>query len=376
MKKRSIHKLLILLVVILTSYSGNKAYAETVSQKTASNIAQQFFNAINGRITEAPKMVYNGRKLTTHRLFNPFYVYNSPAGGFVIISAENKAYPILAFSREGSFDPNYISDKMKALLSLYANHIEAIRYDSRMPLKAISAWGDIRNHIAGIISAPYDATDSRLSDDDLVDMLDTAISSDNVEEFVSYYYSPEEWTATIGSNLTPESTLAIGLISPTEVVPAEVVGRQGDFFRLRLDSPDRGLWRLLPTEYLSQGEVALLGNPKKVTPEIIPDDTFRFFEEFVEETQEAKSAVLREKELAVAPLEPIVQNMMGGHFMITLPENVRKADVFNVAGAKLATLTYRDTPVASIDISTEPAGFYIVMLESVTGNHYSFKLYR
>lgn len=376
MRKRSIHRLLILILVMVATITGNEVCAETVSQKTASNIAQQFFNAINGRITAAPKMVYNGRKLTTHRLFNPYYVYNSPAGGFAIISAENKAYPILAFSREGSFDPNYISDKMKALLTLYANHIEAIRYDSRVPQKAIAAWGDIRNHIAEIISAPYDATDSRLNDDELVDLLDSAIGSDNVEEYVSYYYSPDEWSSTIASNLTPTSTLALGLISPTEVVPAEIVGRQGDFFRLRLDSPDRGLWRLLPTEYLSQGEVAMLGVTKKLVPEETSDDTFRFFEQFVEETKETRAAELKAKEIAVEPLEPIVQNMSGGHFMITLPENVAKANIYNVAGAKLASLTYRDTPVASINISTEPAGFYIVVLEGVSGTNYSFKLYR
>ena len=71
------------------------ALAETVSQKHASKIAETFFNTAYGIHVAAPKFAWNGRQLTTDRLFTPFYIYNHPRGGFVIISAENKAFPVL-----------------------------------------------------------------------------------------------------------------------------------------------------------------------------------------------------------------------------------------------------------------------------------------
>ncbi|MDE6010724.1 MAG: Spi family protease inhibitor, partial [Muribaculaceae bacterium] len=67
--------------------------AETVSQKQAKELAQKFFDQAYHERTAPVSLVYNGKKLTTDRLFTPFYVYNQPRGGFVMISAENKAFP-------------------------------------------------------------------------------------------------------------------------------------------------------------------------------------------------------------------------------------------------------------------------------------------
>lgn len=89
------------------------AHAETVSRKEANSIAGTFFNAAYGEVTAPPQMVWNGRQLTTDRLFSPIYVYNSPKGGYVIISGENKAYPILAYSKVRKFDKDKISDDEK-----------------------------------------------------------------------------------------------------------------------------------------------------------------------------------------------------------------------------------------------------------------------
>ena len=50
------------------------AHAETVSRKEANSIAGTFFNAAYGEVTAPPQMVWNGRQLTTDRLFSPIYV--------------------------------------------------------------------------------------------------------------------------------------------------------------------------------------------------------------------------------------------------------------------------------------------------------------
>ena len=94
--KKILHHIVMAMAVFVLGGTVS-AHAETVSQRQAKHIAQQFFNAAYGRVMGEPKLVYNGRRLTTNSLFPPFYVYNLQAGGFVVISAENKAFPILGY---------------------------------------------------------------------------------------------------------------------------------------------------------------------------------------------------------------------------------------------------------------------------------------
>lgn len=103
-------------------------------------MAQKFFNESRNYVTPPVAYVYNGKDLTTQRLFTPFYVFNSPAGGFVVVSAENKAFPILAYSLKGSFDKDSMTPMVKSILSDFSRDIEMIRYDSRIPSDAMEEW--------------------------------------------------------------------------------------------------------------------------------------------------------------------------------------------------------------------------------------------
>lgn len=125
----------------------NQVKAETVSWKEASKIAEMFFNAVSRQVLSKPNLVFNGKVFTTDQLFSPFYVYNHPKGGFVIISAENKAMPILGYSLKSKFDPESLDSISRQLLADYARDIEYIRYDGRMPYEAIEAWTDLPHYI-------------------------------------------------------------------------------------------------------------------------------------------------------------------------------------------------------------------------------------
>ena len=141
-------------VLALLSLLPGAAEAETVSRKQALQLATAFFNQAAGRVQAPPRLVYDGRRLTTDRLFAPFYVFNQPAGGFVIISAENKTFPILGYSLKENFDPETMGDAGRALLAGYAREIEMIRYDSRVPEQAIAAWTDFPAYVASLLEAP------------------------------------------------------------------------------------------------------------------------------------------------------------------------------------------------------------------------------
>lgn len=129
------------------------ALAESVGQKEASHLAWTFFNAAHSEVTAKPKLVYNGRQLTTDRLFSPFYVYNLPGKGFVIIAADNKAFPILGYNLDDNFNPNHIEPAMLSDLKGLARDIELIRYDSRVPHEAISSWNDYRGYVASLLTS-------------------------------------------------------------------------------------------------------------------------------------------------------------------------------------------------------------------------------
>ncbi|MDE6019203.1 MAG: Spi family protease inhibitor [Muribaculaceae bacterium] len=119
---------------------GNLVHAETIGQKEAKAMAQKFFNESKNYVTPPVIYVYNGKDLTTQRLFTPFYLFNSPTGGFVVVSAENKAFPILAYSLKETFDKDKMTPMVRSILTDFSRDIEMIRYDSRIPTDAIEQW--------------------------------------------------------------------------------------------------------------------------------------------------------------------------------------------------------------------------------------------
>lgn len=307
--------------IILVSFAlvlfNTRALAETVSQKEAMRVAQTFFNTLYGEVTAPPKLVWNGRQLTTDRLFNPFYIYNSPKGGFVIISAENKAYPVLAYSRENIFSREKLGDDENELLKQYAREVELIRYDSRVPTSAVDSWQNMPAYIDRIIRNPYNASE--------------------------FYNLSEERREKIESIDRRNGWI----VMPTAV--EFVLFNPGDYRDLTLDD-------LLEEE-----------------PEDIP---FSFYEDFLETVRLENVAREMELEEMLAPTKPIVKSLGGGHFEITFPETVRMMRVYGMNGSLGTERYFRETPVVNVDISALVPGFYAGLVLSDSGKIYSFKLYR
>ncbi len=138
----------------LLPVGGHLLQAETIGQKEAKAMAQKFFNESRNYVTAPVTYVYNGKDLTTQRLFTPFYVFNSPAGGFVIVSAENKAFPILGYSLNGAFVKDKITPGVRAILSDFSRDIELIRYDSRIPSDAIEQWSTYPEVVFDMLKNP------------------------------------------------------------------------------------------------------------------------------------------------------------------------------------------------------------------------------
>lgn len=380
-KKYHIIRLALVLMTLLPVFSN--ASAEIVTQKQAQKMAQLFFNQAYKENVAPVKMVYNGKRLTTDRLFTPFYVYNQPRGGFVIISAENKTFPILAYSLKDNFDPDRLTDSEKGWLSSYARDIELIRYDPRVPEEAIKAWNDYPQYVIDILKAPYESTDPEMTITESSDNLQTLLSTEDSSRDGEYsaYYTPEQWQDMIASELKTRGSLAIGYVDDNrKLYPGVVYGRKGDYFSIEFDRKNNWLVRLLPAEYLGERMVAVISTPRysePAEPEIPPFEFYDSYRRVHEEESFPSTNSLNDARMAILSDQPMVKVIGGGHFDVVLPEEARLAMLYNLNGNHIGRATYGgSSSVAHINLEGEPRGFYFALIYGVSGKPYGVKLWR
>lgn len=364
-----------ILAIIFIALQHLTVLAETIPQKQAAQIAQSFFNETNHRVMPGVKLAYNGRRLTTDRLFVPFYVYNQPQGGFVIISAENKTFPILGYSLKENFDPDKMGDKTKALLASYARDIEMIRYDSEIPAEAIKAWQNIPEYIESILTATYDATDPTMDMTEAEQRINYLIESGKAEETASDIFTPSQWSEMINDELATHKSIAIGLISnPGKVSTGIVYGKKGDYYRIELDQRNQWLMRLHASEIMSGAQLADFSSNVAVALPHKEEIPFEYLDSYaLSDLVKPESVATR---ISVTPEEPEIESIGGGHYAVKLPENVKMVTIYNLGGAITGIRTFRQTDTAHIDLSIEPSGFYFALLIGESGKPYGIKLTR
>lgn len=270
--------LLTMAVCVLMPAGGHLLHAETIGQKEAKAMAQKFFNESRNFVTPPVQYVYNGKELTNQRLFTPFYVFNSPAGGFVVVSAENKAFPILGYSLKERFDKERMTPMVRDILTDFSRDIEMIRYDSRIPSDAIEQW------------ATYPEV--------VFDMLKNPENHD--------YYA----------------------VSFDDAEAVWMVRREATEFDFEVEKPV----------------------------------------EYAYEMAETRSVEI--------PEPPVVTSNIAGHFALSLPMDIEKVIVYDVAGMMVQQRKFRNTNVAHVDLAANPNGFYIALVIDRDGVGHAVKLYR
>lgn len=308
-----------LVILVLACMAGSMVmHAETVSRKEANQLAQKFFNAAYGEVTAPPQMVWNGRQLTTDRLFSPIYVYNSPKEGFVIISGENKGYPILAYSTKRKFDRDKLTDAETEYLKKYAKEIELVRYDPRMPVAALEAWQNINDYIVKILETPYNSSeykamgDSRKEELETLDRLGNQIYMPSATEFI--YFDPE------------------------------------DYRDLTLD------------------DVTLEGEEEEIP--------FSFYENFIKEIKREERQREIDFEEIISPTKPVVTTIGGGHYSIAFPEDMKMMRIYALNGMQMMEKYYRGTNIVNLDMGVVAPGYYVALALADSGKVYGFKLSR
>lgn len=368
------YKISVLIVMFLLVTSVAVSKAETVSQKQAKEYAQKFFDTYYGENVAPVKMVYNGKRLTTNRLFTPFYVYNEPRGGYVIISAENKVFPVLGYNLTDNFDADAIGDVEKELLRNYVLDIEEIRYDSGVPEQAILAWQDYDGYLKKLLGAEEYVAESPISKEDAEESLVSLWTTDAGLNSYADLYSPEQWQAMVDEELIKSGSAAVGYIFADHLYPAVIAGKKGDYYRINTDKPTTSFMRLMAGELSGDRQLLATGNPSYQSPVIEEAVPFAFYDEFI--TSQENERKQEEAKRIEIENKPVIKDIGGGHFDILLPEDITLALLYNVGGNHIGRRTYKGTNMAHINIESEPNGFYFALIIGESGRPYGIKLYR
>lgn len=112
-------------IILSLLFVTTGASARVVERSTAEKIAKIQLGS------SAPAMVWDG---TLNKGEEPvFYVYNNPEGGWIIISAEDSAQPIIAYSYEGSFKTDNMPVNLKSWMGGYRKQILEARKNAIAP---------------------------------------------------------------------------------------------------------------------------------------------------------------------------------------------------------------------------------------------------
>ena len=367
-------RIILLIALAIGMAAGN---AETISQKQAQQMAGDFLSHAAGKTLAPPKLVYNGKKLTTDRLFTPFYVYNSTVGGFVIISADNKAYPILGYSLTDKFEPSDLGPAETALLTSYAREIELVRYDSNPVPQTESCWIHYEEYVDNLLKEHYIATDPLITPEEASIMIDEAEERDVAN--YSDIYSPVQWQEIILDQLAANQSVPLLILNKDKEYPAVVYGHKGDYFRVEMSRRNSWLMRLNATEVIS-AQMITTGYDEQLIAEAEEERPFATLDEYLEDVfnqEYNRTHTTMIDDMRVGSDEPRLMPLGSGRFQLNLPENVREAFIYNLGGSMVARQRFSGTtPDVLIDIMPESRGFYFLTAVGESGKTYGFKLHR
>jgi hypothetical protein len=116
-------------------------FAQQINEKTASIVAKNFLSEKRNTLKKsAPEIVFDK---TSGKIANKnYYIFNTQnTSGFVIVSANKKTYPVLAYSLENSFPLEDLPPEVEEWLNVYDIQIKNLsKLKISVPVKISSAW--------------------------------------------------------------------------------------------------------------------------------------------------------------------------------------------------------------------------------------------
>jgi len=131
------------LLSLLLSFSILNAWADEVSAIAAKNLAINFYRIQNGAAPQQLTLL----QTETYNETPVYYIFQvNNADGFVIVSAEDQAYPILGYALNGVFITENMAPQVASWLEKYKNEITyIINNDLATTPEITDAWSKFRS---------------------------------------------------------------------------------------------------------------------------------------------------------------------------------------------------------------------------------------
>lgn len=190
------------LLVLLALLAAPLLQAKQIDIENATSIAEDFFSSKfkgkNGKAIKAKSI--NPSKGMSNLSAEPAYYVFAPedAQGFVIVSAEDQAAPIVGYSLNSNFDPEHMPDGLKAYLSDYSMVVKAIS-DGKIQYKTSSRGGVAVNPLLTVEwnqDLPYNLLAPVIRDN----QAPTGCVATAIAQVMKYYEFPQKGNGTVSSN--------------------------------------------------------------------------------------------------------------------------------------------------------------------------------
>ena len=220
-----------IIIILIGLVLAIPALADTISQTKATDAAAAFFNkGVATRSNVNPFLVWTGGDGTRAPYAPPFYVFNNPNGGWVVISGEDSGRAILAWSDRGLFDPNNMAESTAGWFAAYAEEINAARSrNDSSSEESLKEWSDLlEGHVRRTPSPVVVLTTAKWGQSNPYNNLCPTIRGEHAVTgcvatamaiTMRYHQHPAKGTGTIGgytlkTKIGPDSTLT----APTVVL--------------------------------------------------------------------------------------------------------------------------------------------------------------
>src|SRR6056297_527107 len=129
-------------------------FAEQVSIEEAQTIATNWYEQTLGHSSAIQN--YKGETIDG---YPAYYVFNFTEGGFVVVSGNDAAYPVLGFSETGQFDFDMANPSLQKFMEDYKREIRYIVENKISNSKTIEYWQSIKNPVPTL----YKKTEDKVS---------------------------------------------------------------------------------------------------------------------------------------------------------------------------------------------------------------------
>ena len=133
-------------LLVLLSLLPLACFAEKVTEEKAKELATQFLQSARGTRSSSIslELVYNGKNAATRSSGEnpPLYIFNNTTGkGFVIVSGDNAAIPVLAYSKVSNFNIENMLPNVRQWLEGYEKEIRYLQKNNIQPTaESLRAW--------------------------------------------------------------------------------------------------------------------------------------------------------------------------------------------------------------------------------------------